>query len=71
MNKITQLLVLLCLFSVGAWAQTTDELNADGKNPNNVATQSMGYDRKSYSPLKQVNRSNVKKLVPIWNAALS
>src|SRR6266550_8834236 len=71
MNKITQLLVLLCLFSVGAWAQTTDELNADGKKPNNVATQSMGYDRKSYSPLKQVNRSNVKKLVPIWNAALS
>src|SRR5438552_5643673 len=71
MNKITQRLVLLCLFSVGAWAQTTDELNADGKNPNNVATQSMGYDRKSYSPLKQVNRSNVKKLVPIWSAALS
>jgi alcohol dehydrogenase (cytochrome c) len=31
----------------------------------------MGYDRKSYSPLKQINRSTVKKLVPIWSTALS
>ena len=30
----------------------------------------MGYDRKSYSPLKQINKSNVKRLVPIWNASL-
>ena len=30
----------------------------------------MGYDRKSYSPLKQINKSNVKRLVPIWNTSL-
>ena len=30
----------------------------------------MGYDRKSYSPLKQINRGNVKKLVPIWSTSL-
>src|SRR4051812_34330509 len=71
MKKITQLLVLLCLCPAGAWAQTTDELNADGTNHNNVLTQSMGYDRKSYSPLKQINKSNVRKLVPVWSAALS
>src|SRR6185436_9367034 len=52
-------------------AQTTEEINADGKNPNNVVTQSMGPDRKSYSPLKQINKSTVKKLVPVWNTALS
>src|SRR5215475_4383515 len=51
-------------------AQTTEELNTDGKNANNVVTQSMGLDRKSYSPLKQINKSTVKKLVPIWNASL-
>jgi alcohol dehydrogenase (cytochrome c) len=51
-------------------AQTTEELNNDGKNTDNVTTQSMGYDRKSYSPLKQINKSNVKKLVPIWNTSL-
>jgi alcohol dehydrogenase (cytochrome c) len=51
-------------------AQTTDELVNDGKNTDNVITQSMGYDRKSYSPLEQINRSNVNRLVPIWNASL-
>ena len=30
----------------------------------------MGYDRKSYSPLKQINKSNVKRLVPIWSTSL-
>lgn len=51
-------------------AQTTEDLVNDGKNTNNVLTQSMGYDRKSYSPLKQINKSTVKRLVPIWNASL-
>src|SRR5205085_11266021 len=49
---------------------TTEELVNDGKNTENVTTQSMGYDRKSYSPLKQINKSNVKRLVPIWNSSL-
>src|SRR5262249_8101746 len=30
----------------------------------------MGLDRKSYSPLKQINKSNIRKLVPVWNASL-
>ena len=42
----------------------------DGRNPDNVTTESMGYDRKSYSPLKQINESNVKRLVPVWNTSL-
>jgi alcohol dehydrogenase (cytochrome c) len=54
-----------------AFAQTTDDLNNDGRNPANVTTQSMGLHRQSYSPLKQINKSSVKKLVPIWNTALS
>ncbi|HTR38157.1 MAG TPA: PQQ-dependent dehydrogenase, methanol/ethanol family [Bryobacteraceae bacterium] len=61
------------ILGLGAWAgwtQTTDELVNDGKNPENVTTQSMGYDRKSYSPLKQINKSNVKRLVPIWSTSL-
>ena len=51
-------------------AQTTDELVNDGKNTENVTTQSMGYDRKSYSPLKQINKSNIKRLVPMWNTSV-
>src|ERR1041385_1019706 len=61
------------LFGFGAalgLAQTTDELVNDIKNPENVTTQSRGYDRKSYSPLKQINKSNVKRLVPIWSTSV-
>ncbi len=51
-------------------AQTTQELLNDGKNTENVTTESMGFDRKSYSPLKQINKSNIKRLVPIWSTSL-
>ena len=61
---------LVVIASAIASSQTTDELVNDGKNPENVTTQSMGYDRKSYSPLKQINKSNVKRLVPIWSTSL-
>ena len=53
-----------------ALAQSSDELVRDGRNPDNVTTQSMGYSRQSYSPLKQITRANVRRLVPTWNASL-
>jgi alcohol dehydrogenase (cytochrome c) len=67
--------IWLCAILLGFWpalglAQTTEELVNDGKNTENVTTQSMGYDRKSYSPLKQINKSNIKRLVPIWSTSL-
>ena len=61
---------LLGFWALPAWTQTTEELVNDGKNAENVLTQSMGYDRKSYSPLKQISKSNVKRLVPIWSTSL-
>jgi len=65
----------LCATVLGFWAalglaQTTEELVNEGKNTENVTMHSMGYDRKSYSPLKQINKSNIKHLVPIWNASV-
>ena len=67
--------IWLCTAVTGLWAtlglaQTTEELVNGGKNAENVTTHSMGYDRKSYSPLSEINRSNVKRLVPIWNTSL-
>jgi alcohol dehydrogenase (cytochrome c) len=61
------------LMGLGAalgWSQTTQDLVNEGKNTENVTTHSMGYDRKSYSPLKQINKSNVKRLVPVWSTSL-
>jgi alcohol dehydrogenase (cytochrome c) len=67
--------IWLCGTLVGCWAalglaQTTEELVNAGKNTENVTTQSMGYDRKNYSTLNQINKSNVKRLVPIWSTSL-
>src|SRR5437870_13404612 len=70
MKRILFGATLLSLWAAPVLAQTTEELVNDGKNTENVTTQSMGYDRKSYSPLKQINKSNVKRLVPIWSTSL-
>jgi alcohol dehydrogenase (cytochrome c) len=70
MKNILLCATLIEFCSGPGFTQTKEDLLNDGKNTENVTTQSMGYDRKSYSPLKQINKSNVKRLVPIWNASL-
>ena len=70
MKKISLLATVLALSPVPGSAQTADELLNDGKNTDNVLIHSMGYDRKSYSPLKQINKSNIKRLVPVWSTSL-
>lgn len=70
MKNFLLLAAVAAFCAAPALGQTTEELNNDGKNPETVLTQSMGYDRKSYSPLKQINKSNVRRLVPIWNASV-
>jgi alcohol dehydrogenase (cytochrome c) len=69
-KKIRLATALLGLWSLPAAAQLMQELIDDGKNTDNVVTQSMGLDRKSYSPLKEINKGNVKRLVPIWSTSL-
>src|SRR5262245_24127888 len=70
MKKLFFCLTLLFLAIAPVLTQTMQELINDGKNTENVTTQSMGYDRKSFSPLKQINKSNVKRLVPTWNTSV-
>jgi alcohol dehydrogenase (cytochrome c) len=70
MKHVLLLAALLGLWPGPGFTQTTEELVNAGKNPENVTTHSMGYDRKSYSPLAQINKSNVKRLVPIWSTSL-
>src|SRR5438270_12883917 len=69
MKKI--LAVLLCSWCGCALTQTAQELADNGKNSENVTTFGMGYHLNQYSPLSQINKSNVKRLVPIWSTSLS
>ncbi len=69
MKRFLICLAFMALCVAPAFSQTTEELNTDGKNSDNVLTESMGYARHSYSPLRQINKSNVSRLVPVWNAS--
>lgn len=62
--------IVLSLSAAPALAQTTAELIGDAQTPEDVLTHSMGYDRKSYSPLAQIDRSNIHRLVPVWSASV-
>ncbi len=70
MKRIWLLATVLCVWPGPGLAQTTEELVNDGKNPENVTTQSMGYDRKNYSPIKEINKSTVRRLMPVWSTSL-
>lgn len=62
---------LLCTWCAFGYAQTAEDLLNTGGNTENVTTFGMGYDLKMYSPLKQINKSNVRRLVPIWGFSTS
>jgi len=63
--------LIACAFAAGAAAQSAADLAADGKNSDNVLNYGMGYYQNRYSPLKQINRQTVKRLVPAWNLSLN
>jgi len=72
MRKFALALALLMGVSGNAAAQSERDLRADGKggSTDNVLTYGMGYHQNRYSPLDQINKSNVKKMVPVWNLSL-
>ena len=70
MRRVGLLVIVFGLGTSLGLAQTTEDLVNDGADTNNVLTQSMGYDRKSYSPLDEINRSTIRRLVPIWSTSL-
>ena len=72
MKTVASAVCVLLLLGTGALAQTLDDLKKDGNggSTDNVLTYGMGYHQQRYSPLKQVNKETVKRLVPIWNLSL-
>ncbi|TMB61600.1 MAG: hypothetical protein E6J54_31345 [Deltaproteobacteria bacterium] len=70
MRRSALVAAVLLLFATAASAQTLDDLKNDGKNSDNILTYGMGYQQHRYSPLKQINKSNLKRLVPVWNLNL-
>jgi alcohol dehydrogenase (cytochrome c) len=69
MKRLLLLATALTLWPLPGFAQSNDDLNSN-KNTDHVVAHSMGLDRASYSPLKLINKTNIKKLVPVWNFSL-
>jgi alcohol dehydrogenase (cytochrome c) len=67
MRKIIWAAALAALLPVGAHAQSAEELAKGYANTHAVLNYGMGYNLNRYSPLTQINKETVKKLVPVWN----
>ena len=72
MKTLTSVACVLLMLGVGASAQTLDDLKKDGNggSTDNILTYGMGYHQQRYSPLKEINKQTVKRLVPVWNVSL-
>ena len=62
---------LFALAVCGAQAQDDQALKNDAKSTGDVLTYGMGYNHQRFSPLTQINKQNVKRLVPAWSYSLA
>ena len=72
MKKILVTLAIICSTSFYVAAQTNEDLIANGKNgpTDEVLTYGMGYNQNRYSPLNQINKDTVKRVVPVWSLGM-
>jgi alcohol dehydrogenase (cytochrome c) len=61
----------LAALPIAALAQTADDLKNDEKTPDNVLVYGMGYSGQRFSPLTQINKDNVRRLVPVWSYSMA
>src|SRR6267378_1744751 len=63
--------LLSAAFPVATLAQSADELKNAEKAPHNVVTYGASYSQQRFSPLSQINRETVKRLVPAWSYSMN
>src|SRR5216684_398264 len=69
-RDMKQLLVaaaLAALLPLAAQAQTAQQLAKGASDTKSVLNYGMGYNLQRFSPLTQINKETVKKLVPVWS----
>jgi len=72
MKAIASAASIIFLLCASSSAQTLDDLKQDGNggSTDNILTYGMGYHQHRYSPLKQIDKQTVKRLVPVWSLSL-
>ena len=61
------LAAVAALLPLWAQAQTADELTKGAADRHDVLNYGMGYHLQRFSLIDQINKDNVKDLVPVWN----
>ena len=57
-------------FASSAFSQSQQDLIKGSSNTDNVLNYGMSYSQHRYSTLAQINKGNVKRLVPVWSLSL-
>lgn len=71
MRSMLFAVLLSMTLPLAALAQTADDLKNDEKTTGDVLVYGMGYSANRFSPLTQINKDNVAKLVPVWAYSLA
>ncbi len=60
----------LLLAAPSVFAQSQQDLITGSANTDNVVNYGMNYGQHRYSTLTQINKRNVKSMVPVWSLSL-
>lgn len=71
MKRLLPLTLLLGSLTAHATGPVNADLLNDAATGGDITTYGGGYDLQRHSPLKQINRNNVSRLVPVWNLSLA
>ncbi len=67
MKQLLVAAALAALLPLAAQAQTAQQLAKGASDTKSVLNYGMGYNLQRFSPLTQINKETVKKLVPVWS----
>src|ERR1700674_4154920 len=73
-STMKRLIVVASLLTIAfpalAFAQSAADLRNAAKTPDRILTYGMSYSQQRFSPLKEIDRQTVKRLVPAWSYSL-
>jgi alcohol dehydrogenase (cytochrome c) len=71
LKAIATMALLSVALPLTALAQSAKDLKNDALTTGDVLTYGMGYSQQRFSPLTQINRDTVKRLVPAWSYSMA
>jgi alcohol dehydrogenase (cytochrome c) len=71
MRSIVFAMLVSASLPAAAFAQSDEDLRNAGKNPAEILTYGMSYSQQRFSPLNQINRQTIKRLVPAWSYSMA